>query len=141
MIPEWSRPERLDAIAHDERGVAIEATEAERAAVARRFDLVAIDRLSADLTKPFFRGDTARTSATGAGLGLSIVDKTVQRMGGHFRLENSPEGGLVAHIELVRAAPPQPSSQRLVVESTASLRESAMRRLWRPRAGAKKPSA
>jgi two-component system osmolarity sensor histidine kinase EnvZ len=95
----------------------------------------------ADLTKPFFRGDTARTSATGAGLGLSIVDKTVQRMGGRFRLENSPEGGLVAHIELVRAAPPQSSSQRLVVESSASLRESAMRRLWRPRAGAKKPSA
>jgi two-component system osmolarity sensor histidine kinase EnvZ len=35
----------------------------------------------ASLTKPFFRLDEARTEATGAGLGLSIVDKTVQRMG------------------------------------------------------------
>ena len=39
-----------------------------------------------NLTKPFFRGDAARTAATGAGLGLSIVDKTVQRMGGTFVL-------------------------------------------------------
>ncbi|RZI98911.1 MAG: HAMP domain-containing protein, partial [Rubrivivax sp.] len=31
-----------------------------------------------NLTKPFFRGDEARTEATGAGLGLSIVDKTIQ---------------------------------------------------------------
>ena len=54
----------------------------------------------ADLTKPFFRGDTARTAATGAGLGLSIVDKTVQRMGGIFSLGNHPSGGLSAHIKL-----------------------------------------
>ena len=55
------------------------------------------------LTQPFFRGDTARTAAAGAGLGLSIVDKTVQRMGGAFALSNSSTGGLVAHIQLVRA--------------------------------------
>ena len=52
------------------------------------------------LTKPFFRGDAARTAATGAGLGLSIVDKTVQRMGGTFVLANSSSGGLAAHIRL-----------------------------------------
>jgi two-component system osmolarity sensor histidine kinase EnvZ len=52
------------------------------------------------LTKPFFRGDAARTSATGAGLGLSIVDKTVQRMGGNFTLYNSSSGGLAALIRL-----------------------------------------
>ena len=55
------------------------------------------------LTKPFFRGDAARTAASGAGLGLSIVDKTVQRMGGAFALANSSSGGLAAHIRL-RAA-------------------------------------
>ena len=56
-----------------------------------------------NLTKPFFRGDSARTAAAGAGLGLSIVDKTVQRMGGIFALANSSSGGLVAHIQLQRA--------------------------------------
>ncbi len=56
----------------------------------------------ANLTKPFFRGDTARTAAAGAGLGLSIVDKTVQRMGGMFALANSSSGGLAAHIQLER---------------------------------------
>jgi two-component system osmolarity sensor histidine kinase EnvZ len=53
-----------------------------------------------NLKKPFFRGDAARTAATGAGLGLSIVDKTVQRMGGTFVLANSSTGGLAAHIKL-----------------------------------------
>jgi two-component system osmolarity sensor histidine kinase EnvZ len=55
-----------------------------------------------DLTKPFFRGDVARTSATGAGLGLSIVDKTVRRMGGSFSLSNMHDGGLGARIVLQR---------------------------------------
>ena len=57
----------------------------------------------ASLTKPFFRGDAARTAAAGAGLGLSIVDKTIQRMGGVFALANSASGGMVAHIQLQRA--------------------------------------
>ena len=56
------------------------------------------------LTTPFFRGDAARTAATGAGLGLAIVDKAMQRMGGHLELANAPEGGLVAHLRLQRAS-------------------------------------
>ena len=56
-----------------------------------------------NLIKPFFRGDAARTAATGAGLGLAIVDKTVQRMGGIFALANTASGGLAAHIKLQRA--------------------------------------
>ncbi|WP_265645244.1 sensor histidine kinase [Verminephrobacter aporrectodeae] len=56
-----------------------------------------------NLTKPFFRGNFARTAATGAGLGLSIVDKTVQRMGGAFALTNANSGGLVAQLQLQRA--------------------------------------
>lgn len=52
------------------------------------------------LTRPFYRGDEARTSATGAGLGLAIVEKTIARMGGAFSLANSDTGGLAAHIRL-----------------------------------------
>jgi two-component system osmolarity sensor histidine kinase EnvZ len=54
------------------------------------------------LTNPFFRGDAARTAATGAGLGLAIVEKTVLRMGGLFSLSNTNSGGLAAHIKLRR---------------------------------------
>jgi two-component system, OmpR family, osmolarity sensor histidine kinase EnvZ len=59
------------------------------------------------LTQPFFRGDAARTAATGAGLGLAIVDKTVQRMGGQFALANTVSGGLAAHIKLRKARGPR----------------------------------
>jgi two-component system osmolarity sensor histidine kinase EnvZ len=55
------------------------------------------------LTTPFFRGDAARTAATGAGLGLAIVEKAVQRMGGTFEIANAAEGGLVAHIRMKKA--------------------------------------
>jgi two-component system osmolarity sensor histidine kinase EnvZ len=55
------------------------------------------------LTTPFFRGDAARTAATGAGLGLAIVEKAVARMGGSFEITNAADGGLVAHIRLKRA--------------------------------------
>ncbi len=63
---------------------------------------VAAEKL-AELTTPFFRGDAARTAATGAGLGLAIVEKALQRMGGDFELANAAGGGLVAHIKLKRA--------------------------------------
>ena len=56
----------------------------------------------ASLTQPFFRGDSARTAAAGAGLGLSIVDKTVQRMGGIFSITNASTGGLASNIQLQR---------------------------------------
>ncbi len=52
------------------------------------------------LTRPFYRGDAARTSATGAGLGLAIVEKTIVSMHGVFSLANSDTGGLAAHIKL-----------------------------------------
>ena len=57
----------------------------------------------ANLTQPFFRGEAARTAANGAGLGLAIVEKTVQRMGGSFALANGKSGGLSANIRLQRA--------------------------------------
>jgi len=55
------------------------------------------------LTKPFYRGEVARTAANGAGLGLAIVESTIARMGGSFGLNNSSSGGLVANIRLQRA--------------------------------------
>ena len=62
-----------------------------------------IDRL----TIPFYRGDLARTEASGAGLGLSIVQKAVQRMGGQLHLRNAEGGGFEARITLRRAHPEQ----------------------------------
>ncbi|EYC51275.1 histidine kinase [Hylemonella gracilis str. Niagara R] len=56
-----------------------------------------------NLTKPFYRGDAARTAATGAGLGLAIVDKTLRRMGGRFGVGNSSLGGFSTRIELRQA--------------------------------------
>jgi uncharacterized metal-binding protein YceD (DUF177 family) len=45
--PEFSRIEKLDTIGGEDRSVAIVATDAERAALAARFGLIAIDRLEA----------------------------------------------------------------------------------------------
>ena len=66
---------------------------------------VPAEKLS-QLTTPFFRGDAARTAATGAGLGLAIVEKSMQRMGGQVEIANAPEGGLMVHLRLRLARQP-----------------------------------
>ncbi|MEF9386240.1 ATP-binding protein [Ralstonia pseudosolanacearum] len=49
------------------------------------------------LTRPFYRLESARSEAKGAGLGMSIVSRILQRSGGRLTLENRtpPETGLV----------------------------------------------
>ena len=84
------------------------------------------------LTKPFFRGDTARTSATGAGLGLSIVDKTVRRMGGSFQLSNARTGGFLARIQLIKAP------ALATGDATATTATGKKSSPWRPSAVARR---
>jgi len=48
--PEFSRPVRIDTLGEAPRALSVEAEEGERTALARRFGLIAIDRLAAELT-------------------------------------------------------------------------------------------
>ena len=59
------------------------------------------------LTQPFYRGDAARTEATGAGLGLAIVERSVQRMGGTFSVFNNTNGGLMALMKFKQVLIPE----------------------------------
>jgi two-component system, OmpR family, osmolarity sensor histidine kinase EnvZ len=61
------------------------------------------EELLSSLTRPFFRGDAARTEVKGTGLGLAIVEKVIERMEGRLVLSNAEGGGLLARIELKRA--------------------------------------
>lgn len=47
MTPEFSRPEAVEAIGEQPRTIAVTANDAERAALAKRFDLLTLDRLEA----------------------------------------------------------------------------------------------
>ena len=61
IAPEFSRPERIDTIG-EPRSVTIDANEAERAALARRFGLLAIDQLTGNFT---IRRDVAGIAVEG----------------------------------------------------------------------------
>ncbi|THD38203.1 MAG: DUF177 domain-containing protein [Sphingomonas sp.] len=61
-IPEFSRPLRADTIGGEPRSVEIDADAVERAALAKRFELIAIERLTASFT---IRRDAAGVVADG----------------------------------------------------------------------------
>lgn len=50
------------------------------------------------LLRPFTRRDSARGQANGAGLGLAIVERVVQRHGATLVLSNRDSGGLIVRI-------------------------------------------
>ena len=64
----------------------------------------------AQLAQPFFRGDAARSQASGAGLGLAVVRKMLGRMGGQLHLSSpgTPGGGLQARVLLRPAGASKP---------------------------------
>ena len=53
--------------------------------------------------RPFTRLDAARSQANGAGLGLAIVDRVVQRHRGRLEIKNRESGGLAVRIWLTTA--------------------------------------
>ncbi len=60
VTPEFSRPLAADSIGVDGQQRRIEADEGEREALARRFDLLALDRLEASLELRRVKGDLVR---------------------------------------------------------------------------------
>jgi two-component system osmolarity sensor histidine kinase EnvZ len=52
------------------------------------------------LKRPFVRGESARTDASGAGLGLAIVERITRMHGGTFELLTREGGGTLARVTL-----------------------------------------
>ncbi|QDX27604.1 DUF177 domain-containing protein [Sphingomonas suaedae] len=104
MTPEFSRSERLDAIGTGERRVAIEADAEERKALARRFGLIAIDRLVAqmavrrDATGILARGHLSGAVVQPCSVTGDPVPATVEE---EFAIRFLPEGEAMAdEVEL-----------------------------------------
>jgi two-component system, OmpR family, osmolarity sensor histidine kinase EnvZ len=57
------------------------------------------------LTRPFTRGEPARSGAAGAGLGLAIVERIARLHGGTLELIGREGGGTIARVTLPLAAP------------------------------------
>ncbi len=53
-----------------------------------------------NVLRPFTRLDTSRSQANGAGLGLAIVDRVVQRHRGRLEIKNREGGGLAVRVWL-----------------------------------------
>ncbi|MBR6976458.1 MAG: HAMP domain-containing protein, partial [Ottowia sp.] len=65
------------------------------------------EELLSQITRPFFRADSARTAAKCTGLGLSIVARTVEGMDGRMQVANAPSGGLMVIVQLHYASAPK----------------------------------
>jgi len=96
VTPEFSRPQRLDTIGAGESRVSVEADTAERAALARRFGLIAIDRLAADYAiRRDAAGIVARGHLSGAVVQPCSVtgDRVPAKIEEDFAIRFVPEGG------------------------------------------------
>jgi uncharacterized metal-binding protein YceD (DUF177 family) len=107
MTPEFSRPERVDQIGARERVTSIAASATERAALAHRFGLVALERLEAEFALRAEAGGVVATgrvtgsvvqacSATGEPLPVTIDERVSLRFtqefgGAEEEVELSPE--------------------------------------------------
>jgi uncharacterized metal-binding protein YceD (DUF177 family) len=101
--PEFSRPMRVDTIAPAVRGLALEADEAERAALARRFGLVAIHRLKA-VARLSRAGDTVTAEGR---LDAAVIQSCVATaapveatLDEPFRIEFRPQPDVAADEEV-----------------------------------------
>ncbi|MEA3062375.1 MAG: hypothetical protein QOJ94_2156 [Sphingomonadales bacterium] len=94
MTPEFSRPIRLDTLGAEPRRLEIEAGEAERAALAERFGLVSIGRLTAEAA-------LTRTGATVIAAGslaaeveqscIATAEPVPETVAERFRIEFRPQ--------------------------------------------------
>jgi uncharacterized metal-binding protein YceD (DUF177 family) len=71
--PEFSRPVRVDTLGEGERRMEIEADETERAALARRFGLLSIERLTAEFAVSRRGDEVAMTGALSAAVTQACV--------------------------------------------------------------------
>jgi two-component system osmolarity sensor histidine kinase EnvZ len=64
----------------------------------------------ARLVRPFERGDTSRSGAVGAGLGLAIVERVVRMHGARIAYQPNAPSGLRIEIRMPLATPPPPAA-------------------------------
>lgn len=50
--------------------------------------------------EPFFRGEHAVMTSPGLGLGLAVAHAVMEAAGGHLRVEDRPDGGLITVMEV-----------------------------------------
>ena len=97
------------------------------------------------LTTPFFRGDAARTAATGAGLGLAIVEKALAAHGRRARTDNArrrrPGGAHPAEARALSARTPRAAAfSRCRLRAAAGRSRAPRSRGPRPPAPSSRPS-
>jgi len=107
VAPEFSRPERLDTIGERSRTVTIEANAAERAALATRFGLAALEALEARFE---LRRELAGITATGRVRGRVIQNCVVT---------DEPVPGTIDEVVALRFVPSDQLPQEDEVEIDA----------------------
>jgi uncharacterized metal-binding protein YceD (DUF177 family) len=99
QLPEFSRPVRVDTLAAEPRHLSIEADEAERAALARRFGLVGIERLSAEAALARNGEEIVAIGALSAEVTQSCVASGAEiaaKLGEQFRIVFRPQPAMPA---------------------------------------------